>query len=143
MESVKDSFIGGRLGPLRVGYGQMRVVGKALVERRRNHRAKLAPITLVVDGRTYETTEWTLGGFLLDAYADSHRRGDVATVVIKVDAGGGKLYEHQARAVVARVDKERGQLAAKFIELDGAAIGTLEGWFTGRLRRRAGRRKRA
>jgi hypothetical protein len=121
----------------------MRVVGKTIIERRRNNRAKHLPVTLEVDGRTYETTEWTLGGFLLDSYEDSHRRGDVVTVLIRIDAGGGKLYEHNAQAVVARVDKERRQLAAKFIELEGGAIETLDGWFTGRLRRHARRKKTA
>jgi hypothetical protein len=115
----------------------MRVVGKTIVERRRDRRPKLPPITLVVDCRTYVTEEWTLGGFLVGSYIDSHRVGDTIAVQIRIDAGGGQSYEHYADAQVARVDKERLQLAARFIELDAGAIETLEGLLTGRLRRRA------
>jgi len=120
----------------------MRVVGKTFVERRRNQRARRQPIALEVDGRSYVTTEWTLGGFLLGSHEDAHRPGDILTVVIRIDAGNGKLYEHDAEAIVARVDKQKGQLAAKFIELDATAIEVLDGWFTGRLRRQANRKKK-
>lgn len=142
MYFLKDSFTGGLCGRAASDNG-MRVVGKTFIERRRNSRARRPPVTLEVDGRTYETTEWTLGGFLLESYEDAHRRGDVVTVLIRIDVGGEKVYEHGAQAVVARVDRERRQLAAKFIELEGDAIETLDGWFSGRLRRRASSRKPA
>ena len=115
----------------------MKIVGKTIVERRRDQRAKLPPITLMVDGVRHVTSEWTLGGFLIRSYSGTRHVGEIIGVRIRVEAGVGRTYEHYADAQVARVERERRQLGARFIKLDEGAVETLEGWLTGRLRRRA------
>ena len=116
------------------GTGLMKVVGKTILERRRNSRPKLPPITIVLDGRSYETTEWTLGGFLIDRYIGDCFVEEVMPVTIKVDAGAQK-FEHHGDCQVARVDRKRLQLAAEFLDFDADAVNTLDGWMTGRLKR--------
>jgi hypothetical protein len=112
----------------------MKIVGRTIVERRRNSRPRLPPVTIVFDGKSYETTEWTLGGFLIDRYIGDCFVDEVMPVTIKVDAGARK-FEHTGDAQVARVDRRRLQLAARFIDLDAGAVDTLDGWMTGRLKR--------
>jgi len=112
----------------------MKIVGKTILERRRNSRPKLAPITIVFDGKSYETTEWTLGGFLIDRYIGDCFVEEVMPVAIRVNAGAQK-FEHMGDAQVVRVDRRRLQLAARFIDLDAEAVNTLDGWMTGRLKR--------
>ncbi len=112
----------------------MRVVGKTIVERRRNSRLKLPPITIVLAGRSYETVEWTLGGVLIDRYIGDCFIEEVMPVTIKVDAGHQK-YDLMGNAQVVRVDRKRLQLAAQFLDFDSDAVDILDGWMTGRLRR--------
>ena len=113
----------------------MRVVGKTINERRRDSRPTLPPIKLQIDGKLYATTEWTLGGFLVEKYVGDRRVYDIMTTIIHVEVGGEK-FEHFVDAQVVRVDRDRLTMAGKFLELDADTVETLDGWITGRLRRR-------
>jgi hypothetical protein len=112
----------------------MKIAGKTIIERRRNSRPKLPPITIVLDGRSYETTEWSFGGFLIDRYIADDRVGDTVYVTIRVVVGTQK-FDYEAEARVVRVDRHRLQMAAEFVDLDAEAVNTLDGWMTGRLKR--------
>lgn len=120
----------------------MKIVGKTINERRRNSRPTLPPIKLQIDGKVYATSEWTLGGFLVDKYVGDRRVHDIMTMIIRVEAGDQK-YEHFVDAEVVRIDHKQLIMAGKFIELDTETIETLDGWLTGRLRRKARKAKEA
>ena len=62
----------------------MKIVGKTILERRKNSRPRLPSITIVFDGRSYDTTEWTLGGFLIDRYIGDCFVDEVMPVTIRV-----------------------------------------------------------
>lgn len=113
----------------------MKIVGTTINERRRDSRPKLPPIKVQIDGKVYATSEWTLGGFLIDKYVGSRRAGGIMTMIVRVEVGDRK-FEHFVDAQVVRIDRERMIMAAKFIEMDSDAIETLDGWLTGRLRRK-------
>jgi len=116
----------------------MRVVGKTVNERRRNSRPKLPPIRLRFGGQPYKTTEWTLGGFMVEPYTDNHMAGNIIEVDIYIDAGK-KTINHTVEAMVARVDTRVGKLAAQFVDLEPEVVELLDSWLTGRLRRQMAR----
>ena len=112
----------------------MKVVGKTIIDRRRNRRHNTPPITIVLDGKSYETREWTLGGFRIDRYTGDCFVDEFMPLTIRIDAGAEK-FEVVADSQIVRVDRDRLQLAARFIDLDADTVNTLDGWLTGRLRR--------
>ncbi|MBT5050803.1 MAG: hypothetical protein HOM58_20045 [Rhodospirillaceae bacterium] len=113
----------------------MKIVGTTINERRRDSRPKLPPIKVQIDGKVYATSEWTLGGFLIDKYVGSRRAGGIMTMIVLVEVEDQK-FEHFVDAQVVRIDRDRLTMAAKFIEMDPDTIETLDGWLTGRLRRK-------
>lgn len=113
----------------------MKVVGLELANRRRDKRVEVWPILVELEGKVYPTIDWSLGGFLIEGYDGARRRGEEITVGILVKAGTAEL-SHVVRAEVVRRNVTTGQLAANFIMLDNATVDTLEGWMTGRLRRK-------
>jgi hypothetical protein len=119
----------------------MRVVGKTVNERRRNSRPKLPPIRLRFDGKAYKTTEWTLGGFMVEPYTENHRAGNIIEVEIFIDTGN-ETINHTVEAMVARVDMQMGKLAAQFVDLEPEIVALLDSWMTGRLRRLMARKNR-
>ncbi len=116
----------------------MRVLRKTVNERRRNSRPKLPPIRLRFGGEPYKTTEWTLGGFMVDGYIDKHSIGSIISVDIFIDVGK-QTIKHSLFAEVARVDTSERKLAAEFIDLEPEVLDILESWMTGRLRRQMAR----
>ena len=116
----------------------MRVLRKTVNERRRNSRPKLPPIRLRFGGEPYKTTEWTLGGFMVDGYIDKHSVGSIISVDIFIDVGK-KTIKHSLFAEVARVDTSERKLAAQFVDLEPEVLDILESWMTGRLRRQLAR----
>lgn len=122
----------------------MKIVGVEAANRRRDKRMETWPILIELEGKVYPTVDWSLGGFLIEGYDGRRRRGEEITVGILVKAGGAEL-SHVVRAEIVRRSVEAGRLAANFILLDNDTLDTLEGWMTGRLRRRmlktANRRK--
>ncbi len=53
-----------------------RTVSIAKANRRRDQRANGRCLRVVVGGESYETVDWSLGGFLLPAYLDGAAEGD-------------------------------------------------------------------
>ena len=120
----------------------MRVVGKTVNERRRNSRPNLPPIRLKFGGEPYKTTEWTLGGFMVDGYIDKHTVGSTIAVDLFIEIGK-ETIKHSVYAEVARIDRHERQLAAQFVDLDPEILDFLESWMTGRLRRQMARAAKA
>ena len=120
----------------------MRVVGKTVNERRRDSRPKLPPIRLKFGGEPYKTTEWTLGGFMVDGYIDTHSVGSTIAVDLFIEIGK-ETIKHSVYAEVARIDRHERQLAAQFVDLDPEVLDFLESWMTGRLRRQMARAAKA
>ena len=120
----------------------MKIVGVEAANRRRDRRVETWPILIELEGKVYPTIDWSLGGFLIDGYDGKRRAGDEVTVGILVKAGTAE-FSHVARAEIARRSRITGRLAANFVGLDNATLDTLEGWMTGRLRRRLQRRGKA
>jgi len=102
--------------------------------RRRDRRLEMPPIQIVIDDGTYETTNWSLGGFLIGSYTGRRGVGEETTVEIVVVVGP-RRYVHRVAVEIVRVFPAVEELAAQFVKLDPAALDTLEGWMTGRLRR--------
>jgi hypothetical protein len=110
------------------------VIGIDSAERRRNRRSALPQIEIEIDGESYPTINWSLGGFLVEPYDGKRKTGDKLTVTIVVKVN--KLeFRHQIKAKVARRSRVDGQLAAHFKSISPEAIDTLDGLITGRLRR--------
>ncbi len=120
----------------------MRVVGKTVKERRRNSRPNVPPIRLKFGGEPYKTTEWTLGGFMVDGYIDTHSVGSTIAVDLFIEIGK-ETIKHSVYAEVARIDRHERQLAAQFVDLDPEVLDFLESWMTGRLRRQMARAAKA
>lgn len=120
----------------------MKIVGTTINERRRDSRPTLPAIKLQIDGKVYATSKWTLGGFLIEKYVGDRRIHDIFTMIIFVEVGGQK-FEHFVDAEVVRIDHDELIMAGKFIELDTDAVETLDGWLTGRLRRKAKKAQQA
>jgi hypothetical protein len=110
------------------------VIGIDAAERRRNRRSALPQIEIEIDGETYPTVNWSLGGFLVEPYDGKRKTGDrlTVTIVVKVNT---LEFRHQIKAKVARRSRVDGQLAAHFKSIPPEAIDTLDGLITGRLRR--------
>ena len=118
----------------------MKVVGTQLSNRRRDKRISVRPIQIELEGEVYTAIDWSLGGFLIEGYAGRLRPGEEVMIAIQVIASEVE-FNHVARAELIRIDPHGNQLAANFVGLDSATLATLEGWLTGRLRRRQKRKK--
>lgn len=118
----------------------MKIIGIQLRNQRRDKRVSVLPIQIELEGEVYTTVDWSLGGFLIEGYTGRRRPGDEVMIAIKVFASDVE-FNHAASAEVVRIDPLGNQLAANFIGLDSAALADLEGWLTGRLRRKQKRKK--
>lgn len=114
----------------------MKIIGKTILDRRKDRRVHVAPASLSFDGDSYTTSDLGLGGFLIKSYDGNRQVDDLIVVVIRVEAGH-EVYEQVTAAKIVRVDRKDETLAANFVHLDADMVDLLEGWLTGRLRRRA------
>lgn len=117
----------------------MKIVGTQLSDRRRDRRLSVLPIQIEIEGETYTATDWSLGGFLIEGYTGSLQPGEEVMVALQVTAQGVDI-NHVVRAEVVRIDEHGNQLAANFCRLDSDVLDMLEGWLTGRLRRKPRRK---
>jgi hypothetical protein len=113
---------------------RFQIVGIEHAERRRNRRSALPQIEIEFDDATYITTNWSLGGFMVEPYSGPRRAGDLLAVTIVVRVGD-KEFRHRSDATVVWRRRAQRQLAAHFQGIPPQAIDTLDGLITGRLRR--------
>jgi hypothetical protein len=115
---------------------------KTLSERRHNSRTKLPDIRVKFGGEPYKTSEWTMGGFMVEGYIGEHSIGSNIAVDLYFDIEK-KTIQHSVLAEVARIDFHDRKLAATFIDLGPEVLDFLESLVTGRLRRQMARAKKA
>jgi len=120
----------------------MKVVKSRTTERRRDRRIQEIPLKVDLDGNSYETANWSLGGFLLYSFYGDFQIGETPVVGIKATVGN-KVFQHVVRAEIVRIDFNRKLLAVNFVELDDDILNTLEGLSTGRLRRELLRKRKS
>lgn len=77
----------------------MRVVKGKSRERRRDRRIQEMPIKVDLNGSSYETANWSLGGFLLYSFYGDFQIGDIPVVGIKAEVGN-QQFHHVTRAEI-------------------------------------------
>jgi hypothetical protein len=117
----------------------MKIIGVGATNRRRDKRVEARPVQVELEGRRYDTLDWSLGGFLIEGYDGRRRPGEPVMVGLTIKAGD-RTYEHVVRAEIVRITGQNGRLAANFVDVDAETLDLLEGWMTGRLLRSARRR---
>jgi hypothetical protein len=111
----------------------MRVVKAKGKERCRDRRIQEIPLKIHLNGSSYVTANWSLGGFLLYSFYGDFKIGETPVVGIQAEVGE-PVFQHVVRSEIVRIDFTRKMLAANFVELDDDILNTLEGLSTGRLR---------
>ena len=111
----------------------MRVVKGKSKERRRDRRIQEIPLKIDLNSSSYETANWSLGGFLLYSFYGDFKIGETPVVGIRAEVGE-QVFQHVVRSEIVQIDFTRKMLAANFVELDDDILNTLEGLSTGRLR---------
>ena len=111
----------------------MRVVKAKGKERCRDRRIQEIPLKIHLNGSSYVTANWSLGGFLLYSFYGDFKIGETPVVGIQAEVGE-LVFQHVVRSEIVRIDFTRKMLAANFVELDDDILNTLEGLSTGRLR---------
>lgn len=81
-------------------------------ERRRNQRFELPSIRLKIDGKRYDSIDWSMGGFKIGRCHLSLVPGDSVTGVITLEHG--ESGEFVAEVVAVRAD---GQVAFRLLEI--------------------------
>jgi len=92
-------------------------------ERRKHERPKRLVMSIRIDGKTYKTNDWSMGGFLLDNYEGALTTGALVTV-----AGLGRtsqnLHKVDLPARVVRTDEST--IAVSYLSLDAEAYNFLQ-----------------
>ena len=101
--------------------GKMESRRYVLNERRRHLRVEDLPMSISVDGETYDSVNWSLGGFMVEAYDGNLTPGALLSVQGMGQAGGA-LEQVEVLARVAWSDASQKQLAVNFLDLDERAF---------------------
>ena len=88
-----------------------RAVGKTT--RRRDRRLREVALTVMLDGETYPTIDWSLGGLKIAGYQGQRDVDEEIRVYLEGELRGHKLGG-AATMVVVRRDVDNYQLAARF-----------------------------
>ena len=81
---------------------------------RRRHYRLTVPLTIVYKGKSYNTRDWSLGGFCLEKFEDRElSSGDVIDLSVKIPFQGF-IIEAPHKAKIIRADYENGTLACEF-----------------------------
>lgn len=98
-------------------------------ERRRDKRQLTPPLSVSLDGATYPTVDWSLGGVLVSDYYGTAAPGDEVEGRVQILTD---TTSHAFKAVVVRRDSGAGELAVNFTELSDSAFSLLESALMGR-----------
>lgn len=101
--------------------------------RRKDVRRTVPHLEVVIDGETYRTIDWSLGGLLIDDYSGPLMVGEEFRCTIRPIVEGRRL-EAELTAEVARLDERKPRLAIRFISYGEGAYDALEQLSMGRLR---------
>ncbi len=86
-------------------------------ERRRHQRFTHPPICLTFEGRSYTTTDWSLGGFVVDDYEGALTPGSLFSIVA-VGAPGSAMTPVDIRSRVVRTNHHKRVLSVSFLVID-------------------------
>jgi hypothetical protein len=86
-------------------------------EKRKDRRVLIPPVLVALETGTYETTNWSFGGFLLEGCAERRRYGDPIAGALGCEA---RLFPFAGR--VTRCVAELGELGVAFEEIGEDAI---------------------
>ena len=103
-----------------MGRAQYRKVGYR--EKRKDQRVLFPPLSIRVDGATFETVNWSFGGFRVDGTAKGLKPGDMISGTLGWD---GVRFPFLGR--VMRVGGEMNELAVSFTDISDAALLYLDG----------------
>lgn len=92
-------------------------------EKRRDKRHLLPTLVISIDGKTYLTRDWSLGGVLLSHYFGRREPGQEIDGNVGVVTASGR---YPFKAVAVRQNAERGELALQFSHLSDAASALLK-----------------
>lgn len=94
-------------------------------ERRRHQRFTQPPLSLSLEGRTYATADWSMGGFVIDDYAGLLTPGSLFAID-GIGANGEDLTPVEVRARVLRISEDRRRLTVTFLFVDQPAFRVLQ-----------------
>lgn len=94
-------------------------------ERRRHQRFTQPPLSLSVEGRTYATADWSMGGFVIEDYAGALTPGSLFAIN-GIGADGEELTPVEVRARVLRISEDRRRLTVTFLFVDQPAFRVLQ-----------------
>jgi hypothetical protein len=94
-------------------------------ERRRHQRFTQPPLSLSLEGRTYATADWSMGGFVIDDYGGALTPGSLFTIS-GIGADAEELTPVEVRARVLRISEDRRRLTVTFLFVDQPAFRVLQ-----------------
>jgi hypothetical protein len=94
-------------------------------ERRRHQRFTQPPLSLSLEGRTYVTADWSMGGFVIDDYAGALTPGSLFAID-GIGANGEELTPVGVRARALRISEDRRRLTVTFLFVDQPAFRVLQ-----------------
>ncbi len=94
-------------------------------ERRRHQRFTQPPLSLSLDGSTYATADWSMGGFVVDDYFGALTPGSLFTID-GLGGNGEELTPVEIRARVLRLSDDRRRLTVTFLFVDQPAFRVLQ-----------------
>jgi hypothetical protein len=112
-----------------MGYRQVRGA-----ERRRDRRLPLPIFTVRLDGVSYQTMNWSLGGLLIEGYAGERKSGDAVQIEIKAKDSTTDFRMKIAVNVIRVVPGE--SIALQFEAMSSEIYEFFERCFADRFKRR-------
>ena len=101
-----------------------KIVGRApYAEKRRDVRRPRPTLVISMDGNTYPTMDWSLGGALLSYYYGQRALEEEIEGRVRLATGSDS---YPFKGVVVRRDLRKGQMAFRFTELSNSAFTLLE-----------------
>lgn len=101
-------------------------------DRRRHERISAPAISVELDGQVYCTTNWSMGGFVIDGYEGRYTPGSLITLERIADTDGA-LAPVLVRARAVRADRWRQRLVVGFLGVDERAYAILRDHMTQRM----------
>ena len=109
-----------------------RSVREVAYHEKRHDKRNLSPTLVIsIDGKTYLTKDWSLGGVLLSQYSGRRVQGQEIEGNVGVVTAPGR---HPFKGVTVRRDATMGELALQFTELSDETFALLEDASIGGLR---------
>lgn len=126
--------INGRIGATGQGRGALaESVRFPIEDRRRHERVRVPAITLQVEGRSYLSHNWSLGGFMIEGYEGRLTPGALF-ILDRIALLDGSMAEVRVRARVVRADDASRRLVVSFLDLDERAYAILNAHMIERMR---------